>query len=303
MNPTELRNQLRGVFGFPTTPFKKDLSVDHDGLARLSGWMAQYPFCAMVAAGGTGEIYSMTVAENIEVVRTVVQATNGKMPVVGGVGYNVPMGVEMARGMEKAGADALLVMPPYYTNAPPEGLIDYYAAIGQATGLPLSLYSRDWASFSPEMVARLCERIPTLTFWKDGQGDARKYQRIMSVVGDRLAWIGGIGDDCAPAYFAVGVQAYTSSISNVAPKLSLAIADAGMRRDFTRMDELMRKYVHPLYAFRDKKKGYEVSVMKRAMDHLGLPGGPVRPPLQEVTADEDQAIGALMETFKKDWWS
>jgi 5-dehydro-4-deoxyglucarate dehydratase len=303
MNPTELRKQLRGVFGFPTTPFKKDdLSVDHAGVEKLSGWMVQFPFCAMVAAGGTGEIYSMTVAENIEVVRLVVKATNGKMPVVGGVGYNVAMGVEMARGMEKAGASALLVMPPYYTNAPADGLIDYYAAIGAATGLPLSLYSRDWASFSPEMVARLCERIPTLTFWKDGQGDARKYQRIMSVVGDRLAWIGGIGDDCAPAYFAVGVQAYTSSISNVAPKLSLAIADAGLKRDFAKMDELMRKYVHPLYAFRDKKKGYEVAVMKRAMDHLGLPGGPVRPPLQEVTDEEDKAIRGLMETFKRDWW-
>ena len=63
--------------------------------------------------------------------------------------------------------------------------------------------------------------------WKDGQGDARKYQRIMSLVGDRLAWIGGIGDDCVPAYFAIGVQAFTSSISPVAPRLSLALAEAG----------------------------------------------------------------------------
>lgn len=297
MTPTELRNKLVGVFGFPTTPFKSDLSVDHDGLTKLADWMCGYSFCAQVAAGGTGEIYSMTVEENIDVVRTVVKAVNGRMPVVAGVGYNVPMGVAMAQGMEKAGADALLVMPPYYTNAPWDGLLRYYAEIGKSTGLPLSLYSRDWAAFTPDQVAQLCERVPTLTFWKDGQGDARKYQRIMNKVGDRLAWIGGIGDDCAPAYFAIGVQAYTSSISNVAPKLSLKIAEAGLKGDRDTMNALMKKYVLPLYALRDKKKGYEVSVMKKMMDMLGLPGGPVRPPLVEVTADEAAEIKKLTELY------
>jgi len=298
MTPAELRNRLRGVFGFPVTPFKKDLSIDHNGLAKLADWMCGYSFCAQVAAGGTGEIYSMTVEENIDVVRTVVKAVNGRMPVVAGVGYNVPMGTAMARGMEEAGADSLLVMPPYYTNAPWEGLLHYYEDIGKSTGLPLSLYSRDWASFSPEQVAQLCDRVPTLTFWKDGQGDARKYQRIMQKVGNRLAWIGGIGDDCAPAYFAIGVQAYTSSISNVAPKLSLAIAEAGLAGDRDAMNQLMDKYVHPLYFLRDKRKGYEVSVMKKMMDLLGLPGGPVRPPLCEVTAEEAKQIEKVVEIYK-----
>lgn len=298
MTPAELRNRLRGVFGFPVTPFKKDLTIDHDGLAKLADWMCGYAFCAQVAAGGTGEIYSMTVDENIEVVRTVVRTVNGRMPVVAGVGFNVEMGKAMARGMEEAGADALLVMPPYYTNAPWEGLLNYYEDIGKATGLPLSLYSRDWAAFTPEQVAQLCERVPTLTFWKDGQGDARKYQRIMQTVGDRLAWIGGIGDDCAPAYFAIGVQAYTSSISNVAPKLSLAIAEAGLAGDREGMNKLMARYVHPLYFLRDKRKGYEVSVMKKMMDLLGLPGGPVRPPLCAVNAEEAKQIEKLVEIYR-----
>jgi 5-dehydro-4-deoxyglucarate dehydratase len=119
----------------------------------------------------------------------------------------------------------------------------------------------------------------------------------MSKVGDRLAWIGGIGDDCAPAYFAIGVQAYTSSISNVAPKLSLKIAEAGLKGDRNTMNDLMRKYVLPLYALRDKKKGYEVAVMKKMMDLLGLPGGPVRPPLVAVTADEAAEIKKLVELY------
>jgi len=294
----ELANKLRGVFGFPVTSFKKDLSLDLDGQMKNVDEMTKHPFCAIVAAGGTGEMYSMTAEENIAVVKASVDATAGRMPVVGGVGFNTTMAIEMARGMEKAGAAALLVMPPYYTNAPTEGMYAYYEAIGKATSLPLSLYSRDWAVFSPDMVLRLCERVPTLTFWKDGQGDARKYQRIMSAVGDRLAWVGGIGDDCVPAYFAVGVQAYTSSISTIAPKLSLALADAGLKRDFAKLDELMKAYVHPLYAFRDKARGYEVAVMKRAMEILGKPAGPVRPPLVEVKPEEEQAIRQMLDGWK-----
>src|SRR5581483_3950327 len=297
MATTALRDRFRGVFGFPVTPFRKDLSLDLEGLARNVEAMVRHPFCALVAAGGTGEIYSLTPDEIVEVVRVTVEAAARSMPVVAGVGFNAAIGAALARRLEHAGADCLLVLPPYYTNAPEEGLLDYYKAIGNATSLPLMLYSRDWAVFSPRAVARLAERIPTLEFWKDGQGDARKYQRIMNAVGDRLAWLGGIGDDCVPAYFAVGVQAYTSSISNIAPRVSLDLAEAGMARDFVRLDELMRKYVHPLYALRDRAKGYEVSVMKAAMEMIGMPAGPVRPPLTPCSERDLADLRALMEVY------
>src|SRR6266516_8086780 len=110
----------------------------------------------------------------------------------------------------------------------PSTLFAYYESIGRATELPLIIYTRDWAVFTPEMVARLADRVPTLAAWKDGQGDIRRYQRIMEYNGDRLAWFGGSGDDCVSGYFAIGVQAYTSSISNISPRLSLALTEAGM---------------------------------------------------------------------------
>ncbi|MBM3728688.1 MAG: 5-dehydro-4-deoxyglucarate dehydratase [Acidobacteria bacterium] len=295
---SNLKNTLRGVFGFPVTPFKNDLSLDLEGLEANVAGMIQHPYCAVVAAGGTGEIYSMSVDEAVEVVRTTVRVVNGRMPVVAGVGYNTPMGAEMARRMEQAGADALLVMPPYYSNAPEAGLFDYYETIGRASGLPLALYSRDWAVFSPNQVARLCDRVPTLQIWKDGQGNIRTYQRIMQQVGDRLAWVGGLGDDCAPGYFAIGVQAYTSSISNISAKVSLALAEAGLARDFATMNTLMEKYVHPLYSIRERVKGYEVSVMKLLMDELGFRGGPVRPPLCAVRPEHVDDVKRLADTYR-----
>lgn len=288
---------MRGVLGFPVTPFLPDLSLDLDALAANVDEMARYPFCAMVAAGGTGELYSLTPQEVEDVVRVSVRATNGRMPVVAGTGYNAAIGADIAKRAEKAGADCILVLPPYYNGAPFEGMIEYYRTIGAATGLPLMVYSRDWAVFTADMVSKLADHVPTLTFWKDGQGDARKYQRIMQSVGDRLAWLGGLGDDCVPGYFAVGVQAYTSSISNIAPRVSLALSDAGLAGDFGKIAELMKKYVHPLYALRERKKGYEVAAMKAAMEILGMPAGPVRPPLTNCSDKDIADLRVLMGTY------
>jgi len=297
-----LRNlaaNLRGVFGFPVTPFQRDLSLDLDALARNVDEMAGYPFCAIVAAGGTGEVYSLSPDEIETVVAVTVSAVAGRMPVVAGTGFNVALGADIARRAEKAGAQWVLALPPYYGGAPESGLFDYYEAIGSATDLPVMVYSRDWAVFTPEMVARLADRVPTLAAWKDGQGDIRRYQRIMNYNGDRLAWLGGMGDDCVPGYFAIGVQAYTSSISNIAPQLSLDLSDAGLRRDFTRLDELMRRYVHPLYAIRERARGYEVAVMKEAMQMLGMPAGPVRPPLMKCREVDVNDLRKLMAVYQE----
>jgi 5-dehydro-4-deoxyglucarate dehydratase len=295
--PSPVVAGFRGVFGFPVTPFRADLSLDLDGLARNVDNMAGYPFCAIVAAGGTGELYSLTVEEAEQVVRTTVEAVNGRMAVVAGTGFNAPLGSELARRAERAGAQCLLALPPYYVSAPEEGLFAYYQAIGAATGLPLMVYSRDWATFTPEMVARLADRVPTLGGWKDGQGDIRRYQRIMQYNGDRLAWFGGLGDDCVPGYFAIGVQAFTSSISNISPRLSLDLAEAGLSRDFERLNLLMDRYVNPLYALRERMRGYEVAVMKHAMEILGMPAGPVRPPLTNCRPQDVDDLRKLMGVF------
>lgn len=299
MTQREFCGKLHGVFGFPVTPFKRDLSLDLDALARNVDEMTRHPFCAIVAAGGTGEMYSMTPREIVDVVRVTVEATAGRMPVVAGTGFNAPIGADIARQVENAGAECILVLPPYYIQAPQDGLFEYYRTIGQASALPLMVYSRDWAVFSPEMVARLSDRVPTLAGWKDGQGDARKYQRIMQYNGDRLAWFGGIGDDCVPAYFAIGVQAYTSSISNIAPRVALALAEAGLAHDFPRLDELMRHFVHPLYAFRERSRGYEVAAMKVAMELLGRPAGPVRPPLQNCKPQDVADLEELLKAYEE----
>src|SRR5262249_8417271 len=182
--------------------------------------------CAVVAAGGTGEVYSLTPSEHGRVVDTTVEIVNGRVPVIAGVGVNQMLAIGMARDSATAGAPALPALPPFDPQAAEEGLVEYYRAISDATELGLLIYSRDWANFTPAQVERLAARIPTLVAWKDGQADLRRLQMIINRVGDRLRWIGGAGDDMVPGYYSIGIRTYTSSIATVAPRLSLALHDA-----------------------------------------------------------------------------
>ncbi len=294
IKPEELRAEFGGVVAFPITPFRDDLSLDIEGLRHNLTQLMKHKVCAVVAAGGTGEVYSLTPNEHALVVEITVEIVNGKAPVIAGVGFNQRLAIEMAKQSAKAGADAILALPPYYPNADDEGLVEYYRAIGDATELGLLIYSRDWANFSPAMVERLAAKIPSLVAWKDGQGDIRRFQMIINRVGDRLYWIGGAGDDTVPGYYSIGIRTYTSSIATVAPRLSLALHEAAANGRSEELSKLMSDCVIPLYALRARRKGYEVSAMKAMMEMVGLRGGPVRPPLPNVRSEERDELRAML---------
>jgi 5-dehydro-4-deoxyglucarate dehydratase len=297
MQPNDLRARLQGVISFPVTPFKADLSLDLDGLRRNLRALLKHPVCAVVAPAGTGELYSVTPAEHLAVVKAAVEEVQGRVPVLSGAGFNPPIAVELARHAAAAGASGILAFPPYYPSPDDDGLFAYYRSIAEATPLGMLIYSRDWFNPAPALVERLAQ-IPNLIGWKDGQADVRRYQMIRQRVGDRLHWIGGAGDDMVPGYYSMGIRTYTSSIANVAPRLSLRLhelASAGHSEDLAL---LMKDLVIPLYALRAKRKGYEVSAMKAMMDMIGLAGGPVRPPLVDLRSDDLATLQGTLDGWR-----
>ena len=298
MTPTELRSRLEGVIAFPVTNFKSDYSLDIDAYRTNVAEMVKFPLCAVVAAGGTGELYSVTPEEHLQLVEATVAEVGEKSAVLAGVGFGGGLSVELARKAQEAGADGILMFPPYYPNADFEGLVRYYKAIGEAVDLGLFLYSRDTVNLSPSQVFRLASEIPNLIALKEGQGDIRNYQRIMERCGDKLHWIGGIGDDMVPGYYSIGVRTYTSSIATIAPRLSLQLHERASMLDYPSLGRLMRNYVLPLYAMRSRRRGYEVSIMKKAMEILGKPAGPVRPPLPDVRPEEVKELESLMARYE-----
>jgi 5-dehydro-4-deoxyglucarate dehydratase len=298
-SPDQLRSALAGVVAFPVTPFLEDLSVDLPGLRTNLRAMLRQPLAAVVAAGGTGELYSLTPAEHFDVVRTVVEEVHDTVPVIAGVGFNASIGTALARQAAGCGAAGILAFPPYYPAPEEDGIVAYYQAIGEATPLGLLIYSRDWFHPGAALVERLARCIPRLIAWKDGQGDMRRLQIIRRQVGDRLHWIGGAGDDLVPAYYAMGIRTYTSSIANVSPEISLQLHRAASSGDTAALDRLMTDYVVPIYALRARRKGYEVTVMKELMNMLGLTGGFVRPPLVPLRTAELEEVRALVPQWQK----
>ena len=298
MQPNELRKTLQGVISFPVTPFNRDLSLDLDGLRQNLRALLKHPICAVVAAAGTGELYSLSPAEHLAVVKATVEEAQGRVPVVAGTGFNPPLAAELARQSAAAGVSGILAFPPYYPGPDDDGLLAYYRGIADATTLGLLIYSRDWFNPSPALVEKLAQHIPNLIAWKDGQADVRRYQMIRQRVGGRLHWIGGAGDDMVPGYYSIGIRTYTSSIANVAPQLSLHLHELAAAGKSEELAHLMNELVIPLYSLRARRKGYEVSAMKAMMDMIGLAGGPVRPPLVDLRPEEIEALRAMTEKWR-----
>jgi 5-dehydro-4-deoxyglucarate dehydratase len=176
-------------------------------------------------------------------------------------------------------------------------MLGYYRAIAAATPLGLLIYSRDWFHPTAATVERLT-KIPNLIAWKDGQGDIRRLQMIRAHVGDRLHWIGGAGDDMVPAYYAMGIRAYTSSIANVAPGLAIRMHELGSRGDAAALQRLQTELIVPLYALRARRRGHEVTVMKEMMTRLGQVGGATRPPLVPLRPEETAELERQLPAWR-----
>ncbi len=290
-----LQAQLRGVTAFPITPFQVNLDLDLPALRHNVDWMVRHGITSLVAAGGTGELYSLA-AEEVEAVhRAVIEASAGRAGVICGVGGKVREAQKLASVAEQAGASGILILPPAYGPSPDDGLIAFYASIASAVEIGVLPYARDWAVFSPDAVAKLVDAAPNVVAFKDGSADLRLWARIRARIGDRLTWVGGVGDDMVHTYFAAGAEGFTSSVANFMPWVSLELFETARRADFDACRRVFEEKVSDFYAIRARRRGYEVSSVKYAMELCGLPAGPVRPPLTELGAEERAIVQALAD--------
>src|SRR5688572_17091231 len=138
--PEMLKARVRGVLAFPITPYAADGSVDLDAVCANVRWLPDAGIDAIVAPSGTGEVFGLSPSESLDVLRATVEAINGRIPVIASVGFGPRVGAEMARDAESAGADGILVMPPYYGTPDPTGLLEYYREVAAATSLGVLPY-------------------------------------------------------------------------------------------------------------------------------------------------------------------
>jgi 5-dehydro-4-deoxyglucarate dehydratase len=289
-----------GLLSFPVTHFKADLSFDEAAYRSHIGWMRDHQPAALFAAGGTGEFFSLAPAECALVVRAAVEEINRSMPLIAGCGYGTMTAIEYARAMEEAGADGLLLLPPYLVQADQEGLYQHIRAVCQATPLGVIVYNRDNAIVDEVTLARLCDECPNLVGFKDGVGDIELMTRIRVRMGDRLHYVGGLptAETFALPYQEMGVTTYSSAVFNFIPEFSKQFYAAVRTRDLEWVERALSGFVLPYIGIRNRRRGYAVSIVKAGMRVTGRPAGPVRPPFTDLTAEEDLKLSALVDGLK-----
>ncbi|MDW5323906.1 4-hydroxy-tetrahydrodipicolinate synthase [Plantactinospora sp. KLBMP9567] len=266
------------------TPFTPDGSLDLDGAARLAAYLVdEQGNDALVVNGTTGESPTTTDAEKERLIRTVVEAVGDRAQVVAGVGTNdTRHTIELAGAAEKAGAHGLLVVTPYYNKPPQAGLVRHFTAVADASALPVMLYDiphRSGVPIATETLLRLAEHERIVAV-KDAKGDLI----ASSVVTGRtdLAYYSGEDALTLPA-LAIGGVGLVGTSTHLTGALTKQMIEAYDRGASAEALALHRRLL-PLFTGIFRTQG--TILVKAALSAWGLPAGPVRPPLVEVTSDE-----------------
>jgi 5-dehydro-4-deoxyglucarate dehydratase len=299
LDPDTLARRLDRVLSFPVTAFHSDGGLNLDTYrAHLAHQVAAGP-AALFVCCGTGEFFSLDLEEYAACVAAAVSVAAGRVPVVAGVGYGTALARQFAAAAESAGADGLLVLPPYLVHPDQAGLARHYEAIAASTSLGVLIYQRDNAVLTPETVARLAES-PGIVGFKDGYGDLDLMQRIVSTVrarGAELVFLNGMptAEMTSAAYRGLGVTTYSSAVFCFAPEVALAYHDAFRSGDTARAHQVLDEFYRPYVELRMRGLGYAVSLVKAAVRLRGLDVGPVRSPLSEPAPEHLKEMEALLD--------
>lgn len=298
ISPPELKAAIsRGLLSFPLTDFGASGEFDAKASARRLDWLASYPAGALFMAGGAGEFFSLTPAEYSAVIGTAVRTCGGKTPIIAGTGYGTRTAISYAQEAERLGADGLLLMPPYLTEAPQEGLREHVTAACRATRLGVIVYNRANCRLSAPTMVRLAEECPNLIGFKDGIGDLELLTSIKSTLDGRLALINGMptAETYARAFRAVGFAPYSSAVFNFIPRTALQFHDALEHGNEATVDKLLKSFFVPYVALRNRQPGNAVSIVKAGAAIVGRSAGKVRPPLSDLAAEEYKELQTLIE--------
>lgn len=296
IQPTDLRDIIRsGLLSFPVTPFDGEDRFNPAAFAAHLEWLSPHKIAGLIVAGGTGELFSLAPSEVMEVVSGA-RNSQPDQPVIAGCGYGTRLACEMARGIEAAGGDGILLLPHYLIGAPQDGIEAHIRAVCNSTKMGVIVYNRGQSVVSAETLSRLCDDCPNLIGFKDGTGDIDTVRRITIGLGDRLAYIGGMPTHelFAQAYRGAGVDTYSSAVFNFVPETALAFHAAFAAGNDAACEDLLRDFYYPFAKVRDRKTGYAVSAIKAGVSLRGFDTGPVRTPLTDLTCEEREMLRAVI---------
>lgn len=272
------------------TPFKEDLSVDYDQLEKFIDFQINSGTDSIVICGTSGEASTMSHDEQIEVVSACVSHVNGRVPVIAGAGANcTDEALNLAKRSEKAGADGLLVVTPYYNKATQKGLEEYYTTVGNSVDIPIIMYNvpgRTGTNIQPATAVKIAKSVDNIVAIKEASGDIGQVATLAALADGCLDIYSGNDDQVVPL-LALGGKGVISVLSNVAPRETHDMVMKFLEGDVKGSLDIQLKYmdvIHNLFS--------EVNPIpaKRAVAEMGYCKNIVRRPLTEMEEDHAQVL-------------
>ncbi|BAU56935.1 4-hydroxy-tetrahydrodipicolinate synthase [Halorhodospira halochloris] len=269
-------------------------AVDDQALRRLVDYHVDNGTDAIVAVGTTGESATLDYQEHENVIRIVVEAAAGRIPVIGGTGANSTWeAIELTRSAQESGCDGALLVVPYYNKPTQQGLYDHFKAVADAVPIPQILYNvpgRTGCDMLPQTVARLAD-IDNIVGLKEAQGTVERAREVVELCGDRLDVFSG-DDFNALGIMRAGGKGVISVSANIAPRQMHELCEAALSGDDERAEQINDKLSDLHQAMFSESNPIPV---KWAVEHLGLAGAGMRLPMTRLTADNQQRVLRAME--------
>lgn len=277
------------------TPFRENKEVDFDRLGELIDYQVEHKTDAIVIVGTTGEASTLTHEEHIECIRYAVQRTAGRVPVVAGTGSNcTETAIYLTKEAKAAGADAALVVTPYYNKATQKGLIAHYGAIAAAVDIPIIMYNvpgRTGCNILPATAAALVKQYDNIVGIKDATGNMAQTVEMMERCEGKIDLYSGEDGIIVPI-LSVGGKGVISVLSNVAPEDTHRIVELYLKGDFKGSLELQLKYAALVRALFSEVNPIPV---KKALELMGFPVGTLRSPLTPMEPEHAELLRAEMK--------
>ena len=279
------------------TPMKENGDVNYEKLEELIDFQVKGGTDAIIITGTTGESSTMTEEEHLDVIRACVEFTKHRIPVIAGTGSNcTKTAIYLSQEAQKAGADGLLVVTPYYNKATQPGLIAHYTQIAQAVSLPVIMYNvpgRTGCNLLPETAAYLYQHVENITGLKDATGNITQASKTMDLTDGKIEMYSGEDAVILPL-LAIGALGVISVWSNVAPADVHQLCQSFFDGDLETSRRLQRKGLALIDALFSEVSPIPV---KKAMNLMGMEAGPLRAPLCEMTEAGTKKLEEVMKAY------
>jgi 4-hydroxy-tetrahydrodipicolinate synthase len=284
-----------GVYVVVCTPFTKDEDLDEEALRRHIRFLLEAGVHGVIPTGSTSEFAALSEAERKRIVDITLEEVHGRVPVVvGTAAVSTRDTIMYSQYAEKAGADGVMIVPPYYCHPTEREIYGHYQAVAESIRIPIMLYNNPWTSgvdMQPALIARLAE-IENIAYIKESSGDMRRVSEIMRLCGDKMTIFCG-ADNLALEMFAMGVPGWVAAPANAIPRQCVQLYElAVVKKDFAKAKEL---YFKMLPFFTALESGQFVQYVKASLEVLGKPIGTPRRPLLRPSEEEIARLKEILD--------